>query len=121
MRDCPPEPGLLRNALPRKAEACEKTRRRECRDPSFEFVVRHRALPAQFVEIGVKFLVERANTTRSNRATLDFSARKSSHPYAVGDENMVERCMNRLEECATISLTLGIRELRRNVVDLLVH
>jgi len=81
--------------------------------PIHDVAIGLHALAPQRVEVAVQLLRERAHGKRH--------AGEPAHPHAIGQQQVVERPVDRLEEGAGVLLALLVGELRAARVELLVH
>src|SRR5690606_415274 len=100
---------------------CGKPLLREIRNPVRELVVGECSLPAKFVKVGVELLVERANAAGPDRSVRQLYPLEACKPHSIGDEQMIERAVNRLEERPLVPLTRFITQRGCKTVEVVVH
>src|SRR5690606_34204798 len=90
-------------------------------DPGRELVVGQRSLSSQLLEIRVELLIERTDASWADELVWDGHAREAREPDPVGQQEMVERSVDRLEERAAVALARFVTQRGGTPVERVVH
>lgn len=120
MRDHPPERIFALPTTGDVAQRFSEPLRCDGGRPCVERLVGALTFRAQLGEVGEQLLVERAHAVREEPVGR-YDAVQAAEPDPVGDEQVIQGPVDRLEERTAIAFALLVAEERRGGIHLLVH